>query len=76
LAGILLPIVTLQHHLSPVHCARWSRTHSTILVSLSRSTVDIWDLRNSTMKPVSSTVIDADIFYTTFKWVWSQDPYM
>ncbi|XP_020800106.1 WD repeat-containing protein 78 [Drosophila serrata] len=67
LAGILLPIVTLQHHLSPVHCARWSRTHSTILVSLSRSTVDIWDLRNSTMKPVSSTTIDANIFYTTFK---------
>ncbi|EDV38786.1 uncharacterized protein Dana_GF24973 [Drosophila ananassae] len=67
LAGILVPIVTLQHHLSPVHCARWSRTHSTILVSLSRTTIDIWDLRNSTMKPVSSTSIDADIFYTTFK---------
>ncbi|KAH8274975.1 hypothetical protein KR018_003949 [Drosophila ironensis] len=67
LAGILLPIVTLQHHLSPVHCARWSRTHATILVSLSRTTVDIWDLRNSTMKPVSSTPIEGNIFYTTFK---------
>ncbi|BFF97497.1 WD repeat-containing protein 78 [Drosophila madeirensis] len=67
LAGILSPIITLRHHLSPVHCARWSRTHSTILVSLSRSTVDIWDLRNSTLKPVSSATIDANSFYTTFR---------
>ncbi|XP_030380359.1 WD repeat-containing protein 78 [Scaptodrosophila lebanonensis] len=67
LAGILKPVITLRHHLSPVHCARWSRTHSTILVSLTRSTVDIWDLRNSTLKPVSSTTIDAQIFYTTFR---------
>ncbi|EDW17241.1 uncharacterized protein Dmoj_GI16791 [Drosophila mojavensis] len=66
MAGILLPLITLQHHLSPVHCARWSRTHSTILVSLSHSTIDIWDLRNSTLKPVSSTTIDAKIHYTTF----------
>ncbi|EDV95907.1 dynein axonemal intermediate chain 4 [Drosophila grimshawi] len=66
LTGILLPLITLHHHLSPVHCARWSRTHSTILVSLSLNTVDIWDLRNSTLKPVSSTTIDAKIDYTTF----------
>ncbi|XP_064541668.1 dynein axonemal intermediate chain 4 [Drosophila montana] len=66
LGGILLPLITLHHHLSPVHCARWSRTHSTILVSLSRNTIDIWDLRNSTLKPVSSTTIDAQIDYTTF----------
>ncbi|XP_023164706.2 WD repeat-containing protein 78 [Drosophila hydei] len=66
MAGILLPLITLQHHLSPVHCARWSRTHSTILVSISHNTIDIWDLRNSTLKPVSSTTIDAKIHYTTF----------
>ncbi|KAL7732061.1 hypothetical protein ACLKA6_015823 [Drosophila palustris] len=67
LAGIIAPVITLQHHLSPVHCARWSRTHSTILVSLSHTTVDIWDLRYSTLKPVSSTTIDAKICYTTFR---------
>ncbi|KAH8365966.1 hypothetical protein KR093_007730 [Drosophila rubida] len=67
LAGIISPVITLLHHLSPVHCARWSRTHSTILVSLSHSTVDIWDLRYSTLKPVSSTTIDAKICYTTFR---------
>ncbi|KAH8303034.1 hypothetical protein KR044_013402 [Drosophila immigrans] len=67
LSGIISPVITLLHHLSPVHCARWSRTHSTILVSLSHSTVDIWDLRYSTLKPVSSTSIDAKICYTTFR---------
>ncbi|EDW72645.1 uncharacterized protein Dwil_GK17066 [Drosophila willistoni] len=67
LAGILVPIITLRHHLSPVHCARWSRTHSTILVSLNRNTLDIWDLRNSTLKPVSSTAIEAKIPYTIFR---------
>ncbi|XP_060660313.1 dynein axonemal intermediate chain 4 [Drosophila nasuta] len=67
LSGIISPVITLLHHLSPVHCARWSRTHSTILVSLSHTTVDIWDLRYSTLKPVSSTTIDAKICYTTFR---------
>ncbi|XP_017841775.2 WD repeat-containing protein 78 [Drosophila busckii] len=67
MTGLSLPLITLRHHLAPVHCARWSRTHSTILVSLTHSTVDIWDLRNSTLKPVSSTTIDAKISYTTFR---------
>ncbi|KAH8406821.1 hypothetical protein KR222_004623 [Zaprionus bogoriensis] len=69
LSGIILPLIELHHHLSPVHCARWSRTHSTILVSLSHSAIDIWDLRYSTLKPVSSTTIDARICYTTFRLV-------
>ncbi|XP_012162084.1 WD repeat-containing protein 78 [Ceratitis capitata] len=66
LDGILQPIITLKHHEGPIHCAYWSHTHSTIIISLSRNSVDIWDIKRSILKPMSSTSINGE-HYTSCK---------
>ncbi|XP_050334108.1 dynein axonemal intermediate chain 4 [Bactrocera neohumeralis] len=58
LDGIFEPIISLKHHEGPIHCAYWSRTHSTIIISLCRNSVDIWDIKQSVLKPMSSTSIN------------------
>ncbi|XP_055843793.1 dynein axonemal intermediate chain 4 [Episyrphus balteatus] len=52
--GIFKPLITLTSKLSPINCACWSKTHSTVIVSINRKTVDVWDIRRSTLKPMSS----------------------
>ncbi|XP_067648099.1 dynein axonemal intermediate chain 4 [Eurosta solidaginis] len=63
LEGIFQPIITLKHHLQPIHCAYWSLTHSTIIVSLCRNSIDVWDIKRSTLRPKSSTSINGE-YYT------------
>ncbi|XP_017486882.1 PREDICTED: WD repeat-containing protein 78 [Rhagoletis zephyria] len=63
LDGIFQPIFTLKHHIGPIHCAHWSRTHSTIIISLSRNYVDVWDIKQSILRPMSSTSINGE-YYT------------
>uniref|UniRef100_A0A1A9WEB2 Uncharacterized protein n=1 Tax=Glossina brevipalpis TaxID=37001 RepID=A0A1A9WEB2_9MUSC len=53
--------------MSPVLMAAWSKTHSSIIISLNRTSIDIWDLRRSILNPCSSTRIDPKAEYTTFK---------
>ncbi|XP_037944775.1 dynein intermediate chain 4, axonemal [Teleopsis dalmanni] len=66
LVGIYKPLITLQHKYLPVHSAKWSLTHSTIIVAVNQRTVDVWDIRRSTMRPASSTNIDP-AFHTIFR---------
>ncbi|XP_036320129.1 WD repeat-containing protein 78-like [Rhagoletis pomonella] len=58
LEGIFQPLITLTDRFAPVHCAMWSRTHSTVIISLNRETIDIWDLRRDLLAPVSSKRLD------------------
>ncbi|XP_061397842.1 dynein axonemal intermediate chain 4-like [Musca vetustissima] len=51
--GIFKPLITLQNMYGPYQWAGWSRTHSTILIALNRKQCEIWDLKRSTLKPVS-----------------------
>ncbi|XP_055915399.1 dynein axonemal intermediate chain 4 [Eupeodes corollae] len=52
--GIFKPLITLTDSFSPINCACWSKTHSTVIVSINRKYVEIWDIRRSTLKPMSS----------------------
>ncbi|KAM7356659.1 dynein axonemal intermediate chain 4 [Cochliomyia hominivorax] len=67
LLGIQKPLITLNYHMSPVHAASWSTTHSTIITALHRNSFDVWDLKRSILKPASSTKITTNSYYTTFK---------
>ncbi|XP_075157352.1 dynein intermediate chain at 61B [Haematobia irritans] len=51
--GIFKPLITLQNMYGPYQWAGWSRTHSTVIVALNRKHCEIWDLKRSTLKPVS-----------------------
>ncbi|XP_061397981.1 dynein axonemal intermediate chain 4-like, partial [Musca vetustissima] len=51
--GIFKPLITLHNMYGPYQWAGWSRTHSTILIALNRKQCEIWDLKRSTLKPVS-----------------------
>ncbi|XP_054730955.1 dynein axonemal intermediate chain 4 [Anastrepha obliqua] len=58
LEGIFQPLITLCSRFAPVHCAMWSRTHSTVIIAINRETIDIWDLRRNILMPVSSQHVD------------------
>ncbi|XP_053954610.1 dynein axonemal intermediate chain 4 [Anastrepha ludens] len=60
LDDIFQPIITLKHQVQPIHCAFWSRTHSTVIVSLSRNSVDVWDIKQSILRPMSSTRLNGE----------------
>lgn len=66
LEGIYQPLITLCDRYMPVHCAMWSRTHSTVIISVNRETVDIWDLRRNLLAPISTTNINKS-FHTLAK---------
>ncbi|XP_067614654.1 dynein axonemal intermediate chain 4-like [Eurosta solidaginis] len=66
LEGIFQPLITLTERYTPIHCALWSRTNSTVIISINRETVDMWDLRRNLLAPVSSTKIDKS-FHTIAK---------
>ncbi|XP_054088180.1 dynein axonemal intermediate chain 4 isoform X2 [Zeugodacus cucurbitae] len=63
LEGIYQPLITLCDRYMPVHCAMWSRTHSTVIIAVNRDTVDIWDLRRTLLAPISTINIDSS-FHT------------
>uniref|UniRef100_A0A1B0C1C2 Dynein axonemal intermediate chain 4 n=2 Tax=Nemorhina TaxID=44051 RepID=A0A1B0C1C2_9MUSC len=67
MSGICRPLITLKYYMSPVLMAAWSKTHSSIIISLNRTSIDVWDLKRSVLKPYSSTRIDPKAEYTTFR---------
>lgn len=56
--GIFRPIITLKNHYMPYQWAAWSRTHSTVIIGVNQICCEIWDLRRSTLKPISTTEIE------------------
>lgn len=56
---IFEPVCELSSGIGAVQCAYWSPIHSTIIVSCTKNTVDLWDLRRRSLKPASSTTFGA-----------------
>ncbi|XP_055602654.1 dynein axonemal intermediate chain 4 isoform X2 [Uranotaenia lowii] len=52
---IMEPIITLTTGFGPIHAAYWSPVSSTIIVSVTRSSVQLWDLKRRLLKPASCT---------------------
>ncbi|XP_037722912.1 dynein intermediate chain 4, axonemal isoform X1 [Drosophila subpulchrella] len=57
--GITRPLLELQDEMTPVHWAKWSPTHSTIIVSVNRETANIWDFRRNLLRPMSKHKMDS-----------------
>lgn len=51
--GITTPLVTLSSGIGSVNCAYWNPTNSTVIVSITKLEVEVWDIRKSTLRPVS-----------------------
>ncbi|XP_058832485.1 dynein axonemal intermediate chain 4 [Topomyia yanbarensis] len=49
------PIITLTTGFGPIHAAYWSPVNSTIIVSVTKNSVQLWDLKRRMLKPASST---------------------
>ncbi|XP_018791566.1 PREDICTED: dynein intermediate chain 1, axonemal-like [Bactrocera latifrons] len=63
--GVTEPLLELTHKMFPVHYAAWSPTQSTTIFSLTRKTLDIWDIRNP-FRPIKSVNV-ASSHNTLFK---------
>ncbi|KAH8342350.1 hypothetical protein KR059_002782 [Drosophila kikkawai] len=57
--GITRPLLELQDDMTPVHWARWSPTHSTIIVAVNRETASMWDFRRNLLRPMSKHKMDS-----------------
>ncbi|KAH8262518.1 hypothetical protein KR026_010085, partial [Drosophila bipectinata] len=57
--GITRPLLELQDEMTPVHWAKWSPTHSTIIVSINRETANIWDIRRNLLRPMAKHKMDS-----------------
>ncbi|KAH8234939.1 hypothetical protein KR032_005871, partial [Drosophila birchii] len=57
--GITRPLLELQDDMTPVHWAKWSPTHSTIIVSVNRETASMWDFRRNLLRPMSKHKMDS-----------------
>ncbi|KAM8709444.1 hypothetical protein ACLKA7_016277 [Drosophila subpalustris] len=57
--GITRPLIELLDDFQPVHWANWSPTHSTVIVSMNRDTVSIWDIRRNILKPMGKHEMDS-----------------
>ncbi|KAH8316954.1 hypothetical protein KR074_009228, partial [Drosophila pseudoananassae] len=57
--GITRPLLELQDEMTPVHWAKWSPTHSTIIVSINRETANIWDIRRNLLRPMAKHNMDS-----------------
>uniref|UniRef100_A0A1B0C359 Dynein axonemal intermediate chain 4 n=1 Tax=Glossina palpalis gambiensis TaxID=67801 RepID=A0A1B0C359_9MUSC len=64
--GILTPLITLKNLFGPYQWAAWSRTHSTIIIGLNRKHLEIWDIRRTILKPMSTSFLESS-FNTTAK---------
>ncbi|EAU76534.2 AGAP006036-PA [Anopheles gambiae str. PEST] len=51
------PIVTLCTGFAPIQAAYWSPTNSTVIASVTRSGVQLWDLKRRSSKPASETTL-------------------
>ncbi|KAH8378863.1 hypothetical protein KR009_001832, partial [Drosophila setifemur] len=66
--GITRPLLELLDDMTPVHWAKWSPTHSTIIVSINRESANIWDIRRNILRPMSKHKMDSS-FNTVARWV-------
>ncbi|XP_067637121.1 dynein axonemal intermediate chain 4-like [Eurosta solidaginis] len=66
MTGIYEPLCALTYKEAPINHAAWSPTHSTILYSLNRDTLDIWDLQHNLFKPKQSISFEKG-FNTLFR---------
>ncbi|XP_062133031.1 dynein axonemal intermediate chain 4 [Drosophila sulfurigaster albostrigata] len=57
--GMTRPLIELLDDFQPVHWANWSPTHSTVLVSMNRDTVSVWDIRRNILKPMGKHEMDS-----------------
>uniref|UniRef100_A0A1A9WB47 Dynein axonemal intermediate chain 4 n=1 Tax=Glossina brevipalpis TaxID=37001 RepID=A0A1A9WB47_9MUSC len=64
--GIFSPLITLKNLYGPYQWAGWSRTHSTIIIGLNRKHLEIWDIRRTVLKPMSTGLLESS-FNTTAK---------
>ncbi|XP_067635828.1 dynein axonemal intermediate chain 4-like [Eurosta solidaginis] len=51
--SISKPLITLFSKMKPFYAAKWSRTHSTVIISVTRSHAEIWDIRRNLLEPIS-----------------------
>lgn len=61
------PIIELSSGIGPVQHACWSPINSTIIASVTKTQVEIWDLRRRTLKPSSTHKFDSAISLTLIK---------
>ncbi|KAH8297620.1 hypothetical protein KR054_004502 [Drosophila jambulina] len=57
--GITRPLLELQDEMTPVHWAKWSPTHSTIIVAVNRESASMWDFRRNLLRPMSKHRMDS-----------------
>ncbi|XP_020801574.1 WD repeat-containing protein 78 [Drosophila serrata] len=57
--GITRPLLELQDEMTPVHWAKWSPTHSTIIVAVNRESASMWDFRRNLLRPMSKHKMDS-----------------
>ncbi|XP_033160418.1 WD repeat-containing protein 78 [Drosophila mauritiana] len=57
--GITRPLLELLDEMTPVHWAKWSPTHSTIIVTVNRETANVWDFRRNLLRPMSKHKMDS-----------------
>ncbi|XP_052873611.1 dynein axonemal intermediate chain 4 [Anopheles cruzii] len=51
------PVVTLTTGFAPIQAAYWSPTNSTVIASVTRDAVQLWDLKRRSSKPASETAL-------------------
>ncbi|XP_035790212.1 WD repeat-containing protein 78-like [Anopheles albimanus] len=51
------PVVTLTAGFAPIQAAYWSPTNSTVIASVTRNGVQLWDLKRRSPKPASETAL-------------------
>lgn len=67
LEGITTPLITLSNGIGSVNCAYWNPTNSTIIVGITKKSVEVWDIRKSTLKPVSEHELREGASHTVMK---------
>ncbi|XP_055532560.1 dynein axonemal intermediate chain 4 [Wyeomyia smithii] len=65
---IMEPIITLSTGFGPIHAAYWSPVNSTVIASVTRTSVQLWDLKRRMLKPASCTTFgDSNTSLTVVK---------
>lgn len=67
LEGITTPLITLSNGIGSVNCAYWNPANSTIIVGVKKNKVEVWDIRKSTLKPVSEHELREGASFTVMK---------
>lgn len=53
------PMIELKNGFEPIQCAQWCPSNSTIVLSATRSRIDVWDFRTNCLRPASSHLVHA-----------------